>query len=77
MSPEFIKLSNWLDVANLTLEPVPEACKAITPAVELELPTEFTKFDTDPREVEEEEDGLIDRVDEPELLLDEPILLDD
>ena len=57
ISPELIKLSNWLDVGSLTLKPVPEACKAITPAVEVEVPTELAEFVIEPSE----EDELVDR----------------
>lgn len=53
ISPEFISLSSWAGVGNLTLAPMPEVWRGITPAVEVDEPKPLAKEEAEEEEIVE------------------------
>jgi len=72
MSPEFIRLSSWLELGSFTFDPVPAVCSGITPAVDVAIPIiPLPALETAPKEEELEDEielGFSDKL-EDELLL--------
>ena len=59
ISPEFIRISNWALVGRAVFEPVPDACREITPAVDEGLPKVLALLTIDDELVVEKEEVVV------------------